>query len=107
MQKLYIAKNKYGGYYTKIENKYNRVEKILSVSLPKDTVLPNNFGTYTCDFYVDVYKNKKGDAEVVLRITKISGNFGNVANPDVNPQGSASINPYEEYDNSIEEELPW
>ncbi len=104
MQKLYIAKNKYGKYYTKIVNKYQKCEKIVSVSLPLNTELSQNYGTYECEYYLSCYPLSQGGTEVAIRITKIVGANTDVTNPEVNPAGTESISPYEEYDNA---ELPF
>lgn len=107
MQKLYIATNKFGKYYTKISNKYHKCDKLVSVSLPKDMVLGQDFGTYDCEYYLDCYPTRDGGVELAIRITKIVGANTNVTNPEINPQGTQALSPYEEYDNSISEELPF
>ena len=71
MQKLYIAKNKNGKYYTKIINKYIGCEKFMSVTLPKGVELNSDFGSYDCEYFLSCYKTKNGDVEANIMVTKI------------------------------------
>ena len=106
MQKLYIAKNKYGKYYVKISNKYNRCDKIVSASLPKGMELPSNYGIYNCEYYLDCYQLNNGNVELAVRITRVVGIDNNVTNPEINPAGTQSLNAYEDYNNATPE-LPF
>lgn len=95
MQKLYIAKNKYGGYYAKIKNKYYGCEKIVSVVLPQGTELEESYGTYTCEYWLDCFKRKNGEVELTIRVSRIVSPFKPVENP------------YEVYNNTNDPELPF
>ena len=85
MQKLYIARNKNGKYYTKIVNKYAGAQKFVSVTLPKGVELNADYGSYDCEFYLSCYKNKENNAEINIMVTKIWQNDYKPDNPDVNP----------------------
>ena len=95
MQKLYIAKNKWGGYYSKIENKYAGCTKLIAVNLPKDIQLNSNYGTYNCEYYLSCFKRKDESVEFVIVVTKINLPFQPVENP------------YDVYNKPIDPELPF
>lgn len=101
MAKLYISKNNYGKYYTKIKNNYNKCEKILAVNLPNGVELPTNYGTFDCDYFLTCYKKNNGEVEIAIKVTRIANVGSSVVNPNINPAGTQSINPYTEYENSI------
>lgn len=106
MAKLYISKNKYGKCYTKIKNKYNNCEKIVPVNLPENTDLPKDYGYFDCDYFLTCFKKNTGEVEIAIKVTKIVGADNYVANPDINPAGTKSLNPYEEY-NNMDSDLPF
>ena len=68
--------------------------------------MPNDFGNYDCDYYISCYQTANGEVDLNIIVTKIYGAKLDVANPEVNPAGTQSLNPYEEYNNSTPE-LPF
>lgn len=100
MQQLYLAKNKYGQYYTKISNQKQKCDLFMSVNLPtKDTQLDRDYGTFDCEYYVSCYQTKDGDVRPVIKITKLYNGVAMDVNSVVNPDGAKSLDPYEEYNN--------
>ena len=95
MQKLYIAKSRNGNWYTKIVNKYQKCEKLVSVNLPINTTLNSNYGTYDCEYYLSCYKKKDGGTEVVINVTRIVSPF------------TPTENPYEVYNKPNDPEIPF
>lgn len=85
MQKLYISTNKNGKYYTKIKNTTQGCEKILSVWLPKDTILNVPYGDFDCEYKLGCYKTKDGGVEICIYVTKIWQDQHPIENSDVNP----------------------
>lgn len=102
MQRLYIAKNNYGTYYSKIENKHAGCSMFITVNLPKDVELERDFGTYSVDYYLGCYKTKNdSDVKPVIIVTKINLYNSSNVNTNVNPEGAKTIvNAYEEYNNT-------
>lgn len=81
-QKLYIAKNKYGRYYSVIKNEYSHCNKIISVNLPKNTELQEDYGTFECEYYLSCYKSKTSDETYFcINVTKIYAPTKNIENP--------------------------
>jgi len=105
MAKLFIARNRYGKYYAKVVNNYHKCQKLVSVFLPNGVELPRDYGTYDCEYYLSCYP-KGNNVEINIIVTKIYGSQLDVVNPQVNPAGVQSLNPYEEYNNSTPE-LPF
>ena len=56
MAKLYIAKNRYGGYYVKVKNKYLKCEKIVAANLPEGVELAKDYGWFDCDYFLSCFK---------------------------------------------------
>ena len=106
MAKLYIAKNRYGGYYVKVKNKYLKCEKIVAANLPEGVELAKDYGWFDCDYFLSCFKKSNGEIELVFKITKIVGGVVNVTNPDINPEGTQSVSAYQEYE-SATDDLPF
>lgn len=96
MQKLYIARNKNGKYYTKIINNYTKCEKFVSVSLPKDVELNADYGSYNCEYFLSCYKTQNGNVEISIIVTKLWQDNYKIDNPDINPYSQ-----YQNKDNDI------
>lgn len=96
MQKLYIARNKNGKYYTKIINKYAGCEKFVSVSLPKGVELNADYGSYNCEYYLSCYKTQNENIEISIIVTKLWQDNYKIDNPDINPYSQ-----YQNKDNDI------
>lgn len=106
MGKLNISKSKNGTYYSKIINNYQNCSMIVAVNLPKGVELAVPYGTFDCDFYLSCYKSKYGEPVLVVKVTKINQQGVVITNPEINPSGTQSINPYQDY-NKTTPELPF
>lgn len=106
MGKLNIAKNKSGGYYSKIINSKQDCFVMVSVNLPRGVELSVPYGTFDCEYYLSCFKSKNGQPVLVIKVTKINDMGAVITNPEINPAGVSSINAYEDYNKSTPE-LPF
>lgn len=107
MPRLYIAKSKKGGYYTKVENKSQNVTKLVTVNLPKGVELNYPYNVYDCEYFLSCYQPKTGGEPVlVVKVSKILDQDAICINKEINPAGTQSMNAYQEY-NETTPELPF
>lgn len=106
MGKLNIARNKNGGYYSKIINNKANCSMMVSVNLPRGVELSVPYGSFDCDYYLSCFKTKNNETMLVIKVTKINDMGAVITNPEINPSGTSSLNAYEDY-NSSTPELPF